>query len=100
MASNESPIAASLYGLSPYYQNEFSRIHESGETYKGKWNWAAFLFGGIWGLTKGAWLSALICFVVSIVTSGIGGIVFWLIYGARGNYIYYCARVKGKQMIG
>jgi hypothetical protein len=84
--------------LSSYYQDEFRKIHESGEVYKGKWNWAAFCFGGIWALTKGVWLSVLICFVVSIVTGGIGGVVYWIIFAARGNYMYYCAQTKGKQI--
>lgn len=85
--------------ISPYYQEEFTRIQESGETYKGRWNWAAFFFGGLWALVKGAWLSALICIVISMFTLGVGGIVFWFIYGIRGNYIYYCSRVKGRQQV-
>ena len=47
----------------PYYREEFRRIYESGENYKGKWNWAGFLFGAIWALTKGLWLPSLIAFV-------------------------------------
>lgn len=84
--------------LSPYYQNEFRKIYESGECYKGKWNWSAFVFSGIWALTKGVWLSVLIAFAVSIVTGGIGGIVYWIIFAARGNYMYYCAKIKDKQI--
>jgi hypothetical protein len=94
------PATQSIWpDLSPYYQEEFRRIQESGETYKGRWNWAAFLFGALWALVKGAWLSAIICIVVSMITFGFGGFVFWFIYGARGNYIYYCARVKGRQQV-
>src|ERR1700757_4490573 len=33
-------------GYSRYYQQEFKNIKSSGEAYKGKWNWAAFSFGG------------------------------------------------------
>jgi hypothetical protein len=85
--------------LSPYYQREFQKIYDSGETYKGKFNVWAFLCGGIWALTKGCWLSAIIAFVVSFITMGIGGVVYWFIYGFRGTYMYYCAYVKDKQCI-
>jgi hypothetical protein len=76
-------------GLSGYYQNEFRMIEGSGERYQGKWNWAAFFFGGIWALTKGLWVPALICFVGSIFTGGLVGVIYWFIFGARGNYMYY-----------
>jgi hypothetical protein len=89
-----------LTGLSPYYQKEFKKIHESGESYKGKWNWAAFLFGAIWALTKGAWLSAIIALVVALLTGGVGGVVYWFVFGMRGNYIYYTLHVKKKQLFG
>jgi hypothetical protein len=85
-------------GLSQYYQDEFKKIYESGESYKGKWNWAAFFFGAIWALTKGVWLAPVICIVASIFTYSIAGIIYWFIFGARGNYMYYCAYVKKKQL--
>ena len=85
--------------LDPYYQREFQKIYDSGETYKGKFNVWALLFGSIWALTKGCWLSAIIAFVVSFVTMGIGGVVYWFIFGFRGTYMYYCAYVKDKQCI-
>lgn len=87
-----------LSGYSAYYQEEFRRIIHSGESYQGKWNWAAFWFGGIWALTKGLWLPAVVCFVVSIFTGGVGGVVYWFIFAARGNYMYYCKAVKGKDI--
>ncbi len=85
--------------LAPYYQREFQKIYDSGETYKGTFNIWAFLFGGIWALTKGCWMSVIIAFVISLVTMGIGGVVYWFIYGFRGTYMYYCAYVKDKQCI-
>jgi hypothetical protein len=87
-------------GLTPYYQEEFRKIHESNESYKGKWNWAAFLFGAIWALTKGLWTSALTALIVTVVTGGLGGIVYWFVFGTRGNYIYYTNHVKKKQLFG
>lgn len=90
-------------GLSPYYQDEFKKIYESNEKYKGKWNWAAFFFEWIWALTKGVWLPLIITIVVSIVLSlTVFGIIFIIvfpfIYGIRGNYMYYNAYVKNKQI--
>jgi len=85
--------------LPPYYQREFQRIYDSGETYKGRFNIWAFLFGAIWALTKGCWLSAIIAFILSIITAGVGGFVWWFIYAFRGTYMYYCSYVKGKQNI-
>ncbi len=85
--------------LSPYYQDEFTKIQQSKEAYKGKWNWCAFLFGWIWALTKGCWLSAAVCITISVLTFGVGGVVYWIIFGIRGNYMYYCHYVKHKQCI-
>jgi len=64
-------------------------IESSGEQYQGKWNWAAFLFGALWALTKGLWVPALIAFVGAIFTYGLVGVIYWFIFGARGNYMYY-----------
>jgi hypothetical protein len=89
-----------LVGLSPYYQEQFKKIHASGESYRGKWNWAAFFFGAVWALTKGAWKSALTALVVTICTGGFGGVIYWFVFGMRGNYIYYTLHVKKKQLFG
>lgn len=85
--------------LSPYYQKEFQKIYNSGETYKGKFNVCGFLFGCIWALTKRCWLAALVAFIIGLVTSGIGAVIYWFIFGFRGTYMYYCAYVKQKQLI-
>lgn len=94
----EQPSEIDLKGLSPYYQEEFKKIWASGETYKGKWNWAAFFWGGFWALTKGAWLSAVIYFGAGILTGGLACMVYWFIFGIRGNYIYYTFHTKKKQL--
>jgi ribosomal protein L40E len=85
--------------LDAYYQCEFKMIKDSGETYKGKWNWAAFFFGPLWALSKGAWLSAVICLIIAVATGGAVGVIYWFIYGIRGNYIYYCVHQKQYQQI-
>ncbi|HEV8440712.1 MAG TPA: zinc ribbon domain-containing protein [Methylomirabilota bacterium] len=87
-----------LSGLSEYYREEFQRIYESHEGYKGKWNWAALLFGAVWALTKGVWLAPLIALVGGLITHGLVLIVYWFVFAARGNYMYYMAHVKGKQI--
>ena len=85
--------------LPVYYQKEFRKIYNSNEQYKGKFNIWAFLFAAIWALTKGCWLSAIISLVLSCLTAGVGGVVYWFIFGFRGTYIYYCSYVKDKQCI-
>ena len=89
---------AAVSGLSPYYHEEFQKIEGTNESYKGKWNWAAFFFGAIWALTKGLWLPALICFIGSLLTGGILGIIYWFIFGARGNYMYFCKVVRQRDL--
>jgi RNA polymerase subunit RPABC4/transcription elongation factor Spt4 len=94
-----SPINTDFSSLPQYYQDEFKKIYGSNETYKGKWNWAAFCFGPIWALTKGVWLSSVIDIVASFVTSGVAGLIYWFIFAIRGNFMYYSAYVKNKQLI-
>jgi hypothetical protein len=96
--SNTAVTDREFSGFSPYYQQEFRQIRASGEAYKGKWNWAAFLFSAIWGLTKGLWLPSLICFVGAIFTGGFVGVVYWFVFGARGNYLYYCKEIKHRDL--
>jgi len=100
MAVTETGITlkTDFSGLSHYYQDEFKKIYESDESYRGKWNWAAFFLGAIWALTKGVWLAPVICIVASIFTYGIVAVIYWFIFGARGNYMYYCTYVKNKQL--
>lgn len=96
---NESSILKTNFdSLGEYYKEEFDEIYRSDETYKGKWNWAAFLFGPLWALTKGVWLAPIISIVASLFTGGIAAVVYWFIYGARGNYMYYCSNAKNKQI--
>jgi len=83
-----------VVGVSPYYQNEFRKITASKEVYKGRWNWTAFIFGGFWALTKGLWLPTIICFLGALISGGLVGIAYWFVFGARGNYMYYCKLVK------
>ncbi|HNI11210.1 MAG TPA: DUF2628 domain-containing protein [bacterium] len=102
VATSNSMIGQALNtnfsGLPLYYQEEFTKIKDSNESYKGKWNWAAFFFGGIWGLTKGVWLPFLIAIVASIVTCGAAAIVYLFVFPLRGNWMYYNVHVKGKQI--
>jgi len=97
-AIQQSSGKLNLVGLSPYYQQEFKKIWDSQESYKGKWNWAAFFFEGIWALTKGAWLSAVVSLGVCLITGGFAGFVYCFVFGMRGNYIYYTLHVKNKQL--
>lgn len=96
---SDTDMNLNFSSLPPYYQREFQKIYDSGETYKGKFNIWGLLFGAIWALTKGCWLSAIIAFAISFITAGVGGVAYWFIYAFRGTYMYYCSYVKGKQNI-
>lgn len=85
--------------LPAYYQKEFKKIYDSNESYKGSFNVWGLLFGIFWALYHGLWLSAIVCFIVSCCTAGVGGVIYWFIYAFRGNYIYYCKYVKGQHKI-
>jgi len=88
----------SFAGLSNYYQQEFSKIYNSNEQYKGTFNWAAFFFGPLWALTKGLYVAAIIAFVAAAATGGFLGLVAGAVFGARGNWFFYNLFVKGKQL--
>lgn len=85
--------------LSEYYQQEFEKISDTNETYKGKWNWAAFFFSFLWAFSKGLWLPAIITVVGSFLTQGIFALICSIIFGIRGNYMFYNKIVKGEQKI-
>ena len=82
-----------------YYQDEFRRIYESNEQYTGKWNWAAFLFGSFWAMSKGLWPAAVVSLVAGLATGGLGFIAYWIVFGARGTFIYYSGAVKGRHRV-
>jgi len=94
-------------GVDYYYQQQFEEIQKSGESYKGSWNWFAFLFTWIWCLTKGLWGYALLWFVIVGGTLLAGkaneisliviGVIYAIIMGWRGTWAYYNLKTKGKQ---
>ena len=96
---NKSQQKSDFSELPKYYQEEFIKMNESDGKYRGKWNWAAFLFGPLWAISKGLWLASIVCLVVVVITAGFGAIVYWLAFALRGNYLYYCSHVKNKQMV-
>lgn len=85
--------------LKPYYQERFGRILRSNERDTGGWNWSAFLFGCFWALSKGLWLSALVMFALPLLTDGVFLLLTSLVYGFRGNYLYYRKYVKNQQNV-
>lgn len=88
--------------LSHYYKKEFIKIYESNESYTGEWNWMAFLFGPFWAVLKGLWLSAIVGFLVAALLGFISDYLAMLIavlFGLRGNYLYYSRIVRSKQII-
>lgn len=79
-----------------YYRNEFNKIYESKGQYKGKWNWASFLFGSFWAMTKGLWPQAILSLFLTMITGGLAGPIFWFVFGFRGNHMFYNKAIKGK----
>lgn len=93
-----SSCSYSNLSLSAYYQDEFAKMLKD-PRYEGKWNWAAFLFGGLWALTKGLWGPVLLCIGALVVTAPLGGVpalLLWFYFGARGNSMYYKKMALGQ----
>ena len=82
-----------------YYQEEFQKIKASEGTYKGRFNYAAFFLGPIWGFYKGLWSFSLISLIIAVALSKFVfiPIVIWSFYGVRGNYLYYRLKEHGEQ---
>lgn len=89
--SYQSPLPA-------YYMEEFEKIRQSSETYKGKFNFAAFLWGPFWAFYRGLILPAIIALVISLLTAGLGAVVYWFIFGVLGNWMVYNLHTKNKQL--
>lgn len=85
--------------LKSYYQMEFTKIKDSDETYKGKFNFFPFLFSWIWMLTKKMYVGAVVyIIIVGFLTNyvhGIFSLIFGIIMGFRANYMYYNYYTKG-----
>jgi hypothetical protein len=90
---------AKLVGVKPKYQKQFREIYESNESFKGDFNLMAFLFGGIWAISKGLWTVAIVGIIISIFSVGFGAIAVWIYFGVRGTYLYYKLKIDGKQVI-
>ncbi|WP_298836923.1 DUF2628 domain-containing protein [Clostridium sp.] len=87
--------------IKPYYQQEFQKISDSNEVYKGKWNWCSFLFTWIWAFTKGLWGLALVTLGINILLSSVKltwlALVISVLWGLKGNYWYYNLEKNKKQ---
>jgi hypothetical protein len=92
--ATESPSS-----LPEYYQNEFQKIRDSNEQYKGKWNWAACLAGPVWAYTKGLQAVVVVYILAIVFTFGISILAYAMILGLRGNYMYYTKLTKGRNLI-
>ena len=95
----------SLIDLSPfdkYYQEEFRKIHESNEQYKGSWNWYSFFFSSFWCLYKGCWAYGVIIIGSMVLSYGSSfylplGLGWMIILGKRGTWLLYNVKIKLKQ---
>jgi hypothetical protein len=95
----ETAAVQNQSSLPEYYQNEFQKIRESNEQYKGKWNWAAFLGGPVWAYMKGLQAVVVVYVLAIIFTFGISIVAYAVIFGLRANYMYYTKLTKGRNLI-
>lgn len=86
----------------PYYRDEFTRMYESGETYRGQFNWAALIFGPFWALARDLPMVGLGWLVASIIISTLTSGTLWpltlaynIYFGIKANYLRYTAKFKG-----
>ncbi len=101
-----------LSGLDDNYKEEFTKIYESKEEYKGKWNWYSFFFSWMWLFAKGCWAWAMIMLGIMLYLTfsrfrmlGLGGseltfllsIGFAIFLGNKGTWMYYNLKIKNKQ---
>ena len=95
-----SPLQSNPYQkpLPKYYQQEFEMIRQSSENYKGKFNVAAFFGGALWAFYRGLYLPAVIAIVISFFTAGVGGVIYWFLFGARGNWMLYNLYRKNRHL--
>ncbi len=82
---------------SPYYRRVFAKIDAGGGRSTATWNWAAFLFGLFWYMSKGMVAKAILMLVVCVITAGLAGPLVWVYSGLLGNYDYYLLRRKHTQ---
>lgn len=80
-----------------YYRERFAVFDHQGG-FSATWNWAAFLFSGVWYLAKGLWVKALALVILAVVTGGVAVPLVWIYAAVAGNYDYYLLRRKQKQL--
>ena len=98
------PPSIDMLKVSDYYKAEFTKIQQSGETYKGKFNWAAFWGSFLWlwfvpvkpivgYFVFAFWVAGL------ITTFGVVAALCMFICGYRANWIMYNKHVKKKTIL-
>lgn len=107
-AGGLAPLSAApdLTYQDSYYSGEFKAIYESGEQYKGRWNWAAFIFGPFWMLARDMTMLGVVVLIADIVLTaliphsmGAISIAYRIYLGLRGNYLRYVALYKRVQAL-
>lgn len=83
--------------MDAYYEATFDKFNRNNGGFVPTWNWAAFLFGGLWYLQKGIWAKGLIIILLALFSGGIGIPVLWLYCAVFGNWDYYLVERTGTQ---
>jgi uncharacterized protein DUF2628 len=98
VATERAKIIKDYGRFTTHYQEVFKQIDEKNGSFRPKWNWAAFLFGFFWYLSKGMWVKGLVMIAITFAFSGVPVLFFWLYGGIAGNFDYYLYAIQGKQL--
>jgi hypothetical protein len=88
--------------LGNYYYQEFTKIAESNEDYKGQWNIPAAILGGFWTLYAKLWVPSAIVWVLAGISVFVPFLIIlpaiycYYLLGSRGTYLRYRNMVYGE----
>jgi len=81
-------------------EDAYPRFEAHAGGFVATWNWAAFLFGGVWYLAKGIWVKGVGICLLSLLTHGLALPLLWLYSGVFGNWDHYLLKRHGSQLWG
>lgn len=96
-----------------YYTRAFSIFDANSGKFRWTWNWAAFLFGGLWQIFRGLYLKFFLYGLAIYFLEWLGWMVFgvgasWIypliflgclfVYGFVGNYDLYLKKIRGEHL--
>lgn len=98
MGGTSDSASSDVQGLPEFYRNAFSKIDANNGKFTVIFNWASFLFGGLWYLYKGMWVKGLVYLAALFIFAGLPAPLLWIYTAIAGTYDYYLFKVKQKQL--